>query len=191
MARDNLVQRLITFLKKPDALEYDSQRHNAYDDYETPVVASESVESNSRTGPDTAHLSAGEHKQGFGSVLDTLVIRAVEQFKAQSGYVIRCESEGRMRYCTGRDIEGNFIDHSQVDLDRRALFLALDSGESQLFVHTTDGNNPAAILCGPLWIENEVVGVLYLDNPARSRLHRGVFDVFCDQVAHMLQEGIV
>jgi hypothetical protein len=118
-------------------------------------------------------------------------MRAVEQFKAQSGYVIRCEGEGRMRYCTGRDIQGNFIDHTQVDIDRRALFLALDSGESQLFVHTVEeNNNPAAVLCGPLLIGDEVVGVLYLDNPARSRLHRGVFDVFCDQAARMLNDGI-
>jgi hypothetical protein len=48
-----------------------------------------------------------------------------------------------------------------------------------------------AVLCGPLRVNDQVVGVFYLDNPARSRLHRGVFDVFCDQVARMLSEGVV
>jgi hypothetical protein len=191
MSRDNLVQRLISFLKKPDALEYDSTPNNSYDDYEPQPVAPEPVEVEVPVTRQAPEMFAGEQKQGFGSRLDALVMRAVEQFKAQSGYVIRCEGEGRMRYCTGRDIQGNFIDHTQVDIDRRALFLALDSGESQLFVHTVEeNNNPAAVLCGPLLIGDEVVGVLYLDNPARSRLHRGVFDVFCDQAARMLNDGI-
>jgi hypothetical protein len=134
--------------------------------------------------------TGNRHSAHHASRLDALVMRAVQQFNAQQGYVIRYESDGRMRYCTGRDFQGRYIPYTEADPDRRAVFLALDSGESQLFVHTQSDNIPIAVLCGPLHANSSVIGVLYLDNPARSRLHRGVFDVFCDQAARMLNEGV-
>ncbi len=129
------------------------------------------------------------HSPSQASRLDALVMRALQQFNAQLGFVIRYDIDGRMRYLTGRDSHGRYVAHTEVHPDRRALFLALDSGESQLFVHH-EGTLLLAVLCGPLVIENEVIGVLYLDNPSRSRLHRGVFDLFCDQAARMLSEGV-
>ncbi len=201
MARDNIVQRLIAFLKKPDAMVYDQEApvHNSYDDFDPQAKHDESSEQ--QPAPELAPLAAEEtedmriisgtsHLPIEASRLDALVMRAVQQFKAQLGFVVRYENDGGMRYCTGRDIQGRYVPHNSVDPDRRALFLALDSGEAQLFVHTMEDNTPVAVLCGPLWSGDRVVGLLYLDNPARSRLHRGIFDVFCDQAARMLGEGI-
>jgi len=188
-----LVQRLIAFLRKPDALVYDEHRTNPYDDFEP----QDSYER--ETLPEAAitllHrppvVNGSDQTPSYASRLDAVVMRAVEQFSAQMGFVIRYDEEGQMHYCTGRDLQGRYISHTEADPDRRAMFLALDSGESQLFVHTLEDNTPVAILCGPLWVEDQVIGVLYLDNPARSHLHRGIFDLFCEQVARMLSESMV
>jgi hypothetical protein len=194
MARDTgLVQRLIAFLKKPGSLEYERREdaRNPYDDYQSSAPSEPGAYS-----PDAAAQEAyetmfddGGHTPAHGSRLDALVMRALKQFNAQLGFVIRYDKDGRMRYLTGRNLSGRYVDHTEVNPDRRALFLTLDSGESQLFVHT-QGNTPCMVLCGPLWIDNQVIGVFYLDNPARSRLHRGVFDLFCEQVARMLSDGV-
>jgi hypothetical protein len=195
MARDvGLVQRLISFLKKPNALEYDEREpvHNPYDDYQPrdyqePEVATRPASVEARA--DEPLVRGESRTPTYGSRLDALVVRALQQFHAPLGFVIRYDDNGRMHYCTGRDFQGRYIKHTDVNPDRRALFLALDTGESQLFVHA-DGDSPTAVLCGPLWVNNEVVGLLYLENPARSHLHRGVFDIFCDQAARLLEDGV-
>lgn len=190
-----LVQRLISFLKKPGALEDDRREshHNPYDDYD-PQSPGESAppagESDTDERYDSVSFCDNGHTSAHGSRLDAVVMRALQQFNAQLGFVIRYDEEGRMRYLTGRSLNGRFVDHTEVNPDRRAMFLTLDSGESQLFVHTQD-NTPCMVLCGPLWIDDQVIGVFYLDNPARSRLHRGVFDLFCEQVSRMLSEGVI
>lgn len=200
MAKDNLVQRLIAFLKRPDALDYTRREpvRNPYDDYEPREIHQDADERQTadRThytskSTDDAPIAYGRNRAPvYASRLDALVMRALKQFNAQVGFVIRYDEQGRMRYLTGRDLQGRYVSPEDVNPDRRAVFLTLDSGQSQLFVQPV-GNSAMAVLCGPLRVNDQVVGVFYLDNPARSRLHRGVFDVFCDQVARMLSEGVV
>ncbi len=191
MSQDvSLVKRLISFLKKPSAPDPKLRApvHNAYDDYAPQTYAQpDPVPNESCAEP--SFRSSTIHSATHGSRLDALVLRALQQFNAPLGFVIRYDTHGRMRYCTGRDYHGRYVDQTDVRPDRRALSLALDTGESQLLMHR-NGDAPSAVLCGPLWVNDEVVGVLYLDNPARSRLHRGVFDLFCQQAARMLDEPI-
>jgi hypothetical protein len=195
----SLVQRLIAFLRKPEALEYDEREpvQNPYDDYEpqdehhdrapAPAPVEDQPQRELTVDP---LVERRDHVPGQASRLDAMLMRAVQQFGAQLAFVLRYDSRAeRMHYCTGRDLQGQFVSHTEADPDRRAVFLVLDSGESQLFVHHDD-NGPVAILCGPLWVDNEMVGLLYLNNPARNRLHRGVFEVFCEQAARMLAEGV-
>jgi hypothetical protein len=192
MSQKNLVQRMIAFLKKPDSLEYERQSvRNEYDDFEPRVDKSRSAEGYDQATIARSPMAGGSaHSPTHASRLDAVVMRAIQQFNAQQGFVMRYEPTGRMQYCTGRDMQGRYVSHQEVDPDRRAVFMAVDSGESQLFVQNDDRSAPNAILCGPLWANNEVIGVLYLDNPTRSRLYRGVFDIFCDQVGRMLNEGM-
>jgi hypothetical protein len=199
MAKESsLVQRLIAFLKRPNALEYDKREpiHNAYDDFQHDDRSASEEATYTEPEPEPTRYNEGEiiaHSSDTGayqaSRLDALVMRIVNQFNAQMAFVIRYDEDGRMRYCTGRNARGEFVPHTHVDPDRRAIFLVLDSGESHLFVDA-DRDDPVAVLCGPLWIGNQVEGVLYLDNPARSHLHRGVFDVLCNQTARLLADGV-
>ncbi|MBN2304814.1 MAG: hypothetical protein JXQ72_10075 [Anaerolineae bacterium] len=199
----SLVQRLISFLKKPDALEQQTRRVNAYDDYTERVYqepapvnrANQWPFANQRPidqrPPDHRDLIGTNARAGDdASRLDALVMRAIHQFNAHRGYVLRCDTEGDLRYCTGRDHRGRYIAPGDAHPDRRAMFLTLDSGESQLFVHTPQGQTPISVLCGPLWSGDEMIGVLYIDNPSRSQLHRGMFDMFCEQVSRLLCAGI-
>ncbi|MBN1681327.1 MAG: GAF domain-containing protein [Anaerolineae bacterium] len=218
MSQKGLVQRLIAFLKKPDALSYDHEQpvYNPYDDYvprgvphhvapehlPKPDVSGPynqtltgSLEDpyaiSTTTVPDMPIVNMNSRSPNHASRLDALVWRAVQQFNGEQGYVIRSDPRGeRMYYCTGRDSHGGYVAYDKVNPDRRAVNRALDSGESQLF-SLPDQDENLVILCGPLRVDDEVVGVLYLCNPSHSRLHRGMFDLFCDQVARMLHDGIV
>ncbi|WP_119067747.1 GAF domain-containing protein [Aggregatilinea lenta] len=201
MASASIVRRLIAFLKKPDAAEGEDraavpQAGDAFEAQEAQQTwagepVTEATAPYAYSPPVPAPSSGGQSRiASYGSRLDALVMRAIQQFHAEHAYVIRHEDDGRMRYCTGRDMQGHYVPHTLVAADRRAVSLAVKSGESQLFVRTLDDNTPLSILCGPLWSDDEVIGVLYLNNPARSRLYRGVFDVFCDQAARMLVEGV-
>lgn len=189
MSQKNLVQRLISFLKKPDGLEYQAA-HSTYDDYEPHERSLAAEGYDQPTMARSPMTNNYGHSSTHASRLDAVVMRAIQQFNAQQGFVMRYEPTGRMQYCTGRDMQGRYVSHHEVDPDRRAVFMAVDSGQSQLFVQNEGENTPNAILCGPLWANDEVIGVLYLDNPTRSRLYRGVFEIFCDQVGRMLNEGM-
>jgi hypothetical protein len=198
MANASIVRRLIAFLKKPDACEGEDRAAASYasDEFEAQEVhqgwaGEPGVEDPTPYSTSTPTSSGGlSRAASYGSRLDALVMRAIQQFHAEHGYVIRHEDDGRMRYCTGRDMQGHYVPHTMAAADRRAVFQAVRSGESQLYVQNQDTTSTMAILCGPLWVNNVIVGVLYLNNPARSRLYRGVFDVFCDQAARMLEEGV-
>jgi hypothetical protein len=204
MSRENLVHRLIAFLKRPDALDHHNREpvRNAYDDYArreatAPRPPREPVQHAVETAPhppeealvDEPLVRGGSRSPGHASRLDALVMRAAQQFNARLGFVVRTDRDGRMRYCTGRTVHGRYIAHTDVEPNRRAIWMAWDSGESQL-VMVQPGNRPgSAVLCGPLWDDGQIIGVLYLDGPARNHLHRGIFDVFCDQAARLLRDG--
>lgn len=208
--QQNLVRRLIAFLKKPDALDYAEPVHNSYDDFEPrddravrelaqpspAAIAPEPIQSEAVVpDPDPpprppVHVLYGRKRSvNHASRLDTLVMRSVIHFHAHAAYLIRTVTDEELRYCTGRNLNGDYIEHSTVCFDQRILNLTLDSGEAQLY-QTYQDSMPLSVLCGPIWSENDhVIGVLYLENPARKQLHRGVFDVFCDQAARLLAQG--
>jgi len=204
MSRENLVHRLIAFFKRPDALDHRSREpvRNAYDDYaprETPSArplhepAQHAVEAAPRLPEehrvDEPLVHGVGRSPGYASRLDALVMRAAQQFNARLGFVVRTDRNGRMRYCTGRTMQGRYIAHTDVEPNRRAIWLAWDSGESQLVVMPPGDRSAQAVLCGPLWDDGQIIGMLYLDSPARNHLHRGIFDVFCDQAARLLRDG--
>mgnify|MGYP000050080131 CR=1 FL=1 len=226
MVQRNIVQRLIAFLRRPDALNYEQRAaaRSSYDDYvpceaeevtvppeqaeglmagarfSLPDAVGEQREGLTAAPPPAAQDSAAlpaaippaEDEQrwpGYASRLDALVMRALHQFRARLGFVISYDQDGRMRYITGRDYGGRYVDHTAINPDRRALSHTLRTGESNLFVQRRD-NVAEAVLCGPLRVDGEVVGVLYLDSPAQGRLFRGIFEIYCDQVARLLADGV-
>ncbi len=239
MSQRSIVQRLIAFLKRPDALGYPSvgSPRRSYDDFAPHEYAAghtpegsdpmreppESILAPSRPAPfgyaprpshyadlprepreqplaaptpparEAARpftglsVQAEPRQPGYASRLDALVMRALHQFSARFGFIIRYDGSGRMRYVTGRDIGGRYVDHTAIAPDRRALAHTLRTGESNLFVHQQRSMS-GAVLCGPVRVNGEVIGVLYLDGPVQGRLYRGIFEIFCDQIARLLAD---
>ncbi|MEW6577923.1 MAG: hypothetical protein AB1435_01885 [Chloroflexota bacterium] len=251
MSQRSIVQRLIAFLKRPDALgyqpgvpprhsyddfaprEYDAAVHTPdgsdplrepphsvlaptrpalsgyaprpqrnrltppprplrYDDApreprERPAYAPPPSAHESARAPIGLAVQAEPRQPGYASRLDALVMRALQQFSARFGFIIRYDDSGRMRYVTGRDIGGRYVEHTAIAPDRRALAHTLRTGESNLFVQRQQSKS-GAVLCGPVRVNGEVVGALYLDGPAQGRLYRGIFEIFCDQIARLLTD---
>lgn len=197
MTQRSIVQRLISFLKKsePDDTRASRPTYNSYDDYEPHEVRPEPgrpYASEAATPPAPAAVSdtfVGDESRGpgYASRLDALVMRALQQFNAEIGYVIRQQGDGRMRYCTGRDWHGRYVAYTEVAPDRKTVALTIKTGQSQLVVRRpSEIEDGRTVLCGPLWYGSELVGLLYLDQPARNRLHRGVFEIFCQQIARIM-----
>lgn len=199
----SLVRRIIAFLKNPGALDYGRREtvRKSYDDFDTSSAPhGDAHVDDERAGTDrgVSHATATAplldsptttHNQYRASRLDAVIMRAVQQFHAHNGFVLRYDHNGEIRYCTGRDVAGHYIPYTAAKADRRAVFTTLDSGEAQLFIHN-DKNGPVAVLCGPLRDGNTIIGVLYLYSPVRSRAHRGIFDIFCSQISRLLSEGV-
>ena len=197
MSRAALVKRLIAFLKGPDAGADDVRRESVqaasvYDEQPSRYPAagerdrSPEAEADAELMPEHPFVGDEESTPYYASRVDALLLRAVQQFNARAGFVLRCEDGHQLRYCTGRDAAGSYISHDELNADRRVISLALESGEAQVFVHRGRDNVARTVLCGPLWEQEMIVGLLYLESPARSRLHRAVFDVFCSQTARLL-----
>ena len=183
MSRATLVRRLIAFLKRSGA-EEEARRESvpalsAYDEVTACYPAagererSPEAEADAETQPEHPFVGDDESTPYYASRLDALLLRAVQQFNARAGYVLRTTS-------------GRYVAHHEIDADRRAIALALESGEAQVFVHHGRDNVARMVLCGPLWEGEMLVGLLYLESPSRSRLHRAVFDIFCRQAARLL-----
>lgn len=197
MSRAALVKRLIAFLKGPDAGADDVRRESVqaasvYDEQPSRYPAagerdrSPEAEADAELMPEHPFVGDEESTPYYASRVDALLLRAVQQFNARAGFVLRCEDGHQLRYCTGRDAVGSYISHDELNADRRVISLTLESGEAQVFVHRGRDNVARTVLCGPLWEQEMIVGLLYLESPARSRLHRAVFDVFCSQTARLL-----
>lgn len=198
----SLVRRIIAFLKNPGTVEPDRRDtvSNPYDDFHAPTAHANGTHANDQrdgldrgvpravTGP-LFENPVPAHNHHRASRLDAVIMRALQQFHAHNGFVLRYDQGGQIHYCTGRDLSGRYISHTAARADRRAVFATLDSGEAQLFVQN-DQNGPVTVLCGPLRDGSAIIGVLYLYSPVRSRVHRGIFDIFCNQVARLLNEGV-
>ena len=201
MSRENLVHRLIAFFKRPDALDHRSREpvRNAYDDYaprETPPArplhepAQHAVEAAPRLPEehrvDEPLVRGVGRSPGYASRLDALVMRPLSSStRAWDSWCT--DRNGRMRYCTGRTMRGA-TSPTPTSSRTAAPWLAWDSGESRLSSCRRATAQPRPCCAGAVG-RQRIIGMLYLDSPARNHLHRGIFDVFCDQAARLLRDG--
>ena len=93
----SLVQRLISFLKKPNALAHEGDVHNPYDDYEPREDHNPARESGPRSIRERL-IDANGNAPNSASRLDALVMRIAQQFQARGAYVIRYDSNDEMHY---------------------------------------------------------------------------------------------
>lgn len=133
-------------------------------------------------------------KRVLEEVMDTLI----ELMKAERGFLMLRESNGELSVRLARGIAHINLEEETLKVSRTIVRKVAESGEPVLTTNAQDdprfeGQLSIAafqlrsILCAPLKIKNELIGVIYVDNRARSGIFQendlGVIRAFADQAA--------
>ena len=137
-------------------------------------------------------------------VLRIAMDTVVKMINAERGFVMLRDGENAMRIRTARNWEQESINSKESSTSRTIISRVIESGEGIL---TTDAqedprfgaqesiiaHNMRSILCVPLKVKNELIGVIYADNRVRSGIFteasRSVLSTFADQVAIAIENA--
>jgi signal transduction histidine kinase len=119
----------------------------------------------------------------LNQVLTQVMDSVIALTKAERGFLVLVEPETHaLSLKAARNIEHENLDDSEMEVSRTVIRTVIDSGQA---VVTTDAQTDArfsgqtsvvvyalrSIMCAPLRVRNETIGVVYVDNRAQS----GVF----------------
>jgi putative nucleotidyltransferase with HDIG domain len=133
-------------------------------------------------------------KRVLEEVMDTLI----ELMRAERGFLMLRESNGELSVRLARGIAHINLEEETLKVSQTIVRKVAESGESVLTTNAQadprfEGQLSVAafqlrsILCAPLKIKNELIGVIYVDNRARSGIFQehdlGLIRAFADQAA--------
>jgi putative nucleotidyltransferase with HDIG domain len=133
-------------------------------------------------------------KRVLEEVMDTLI----ELMRAERGFLMLRESNGELSVRVARGIAHINLEEETLKVSRTIVRRVAESGEPVLTTNAQadprfEGQLSVAafqlrsILCAPLKIKNELIGVIYVDNRARSGIFQehdlGLIRAFADQAA--------
>ena len=137
-------------------------------------------------------------------VLRIAMDTVVRMINAERGFLMLRNADNQMIIRTARNWEQESIDSKQSATSRTIITRVIESGESIL---TTDAqedprfgaqesiiaHNMRSILCVPLKVKNDLIGVIYADNRIRSgiftEVSRNVLSTFANQVAIAIENA--
>ena len=137
-------------------------------------------------------------------VLRIAMDTVVKMINAERGFLMLRDGENAMRIRTARNWEQESINSKESATSRTIINRVIESGEGIL---TTDAqedprfgaqesiiaHNMRSILCVPLKVKNELIGVIYADNRIRSGIFteasRNVLATFGNQVAIAIENA--
>jgi len=137
-------------------------------------------------------------------VLRIAMDTVVKMISAERGFLMLRDGENAMRIRTARNWEQESINSKEWATSRTIINRVIESGEGIL---TTDAqedprfgaqesiiaHNMRSILCVPLKVKNELIGVIYADNRIRSGIFteasRNVLTTFANQVAIAIENA--
>jgi len=137
-------------------------------------------------------------------VLRIAMDTVVKMINAERGFLMLRDGENAMRIRTARNWEQESINSKASATSRTIINRVIESGEGIL---TTDAqedprfgaqesiiaHNMRSILCVPLKVKNELIGVIYADNRVRSGIFteasRNVLTTFANQVAIAIENA--
>ncbi len=137
-------------------------------------------------------------------VLRIAMDTVVKMINAERGFLMLRDGENAMRIRTARNWEQESINSKESATSRTIINRVIESGEGIL---TTDAqedprfgaqesiiaHNMRSILCVPLKVKNELIGVIYADNRVRSGIFteasRNVLATFGNQVAIAIENA--
>ncbi len=115
-------------------------------------------------------------------VLRIVMDNIVRLTKAERGFLMLRDNSGEMVIRMGRNWEMESINPSELTVSRSIVAKVISSGESIVTTNAQEDNrfvgqesivafNLRSILCVPLKVKNELIGVIYADN----RIRAGIF----------------
>jgi adenylate cyclase len=137
-------------------------------------------------------------------VLRIAMDTVVRMISAERGFLMLRDADNRMNIRTARNWEQESINSKESATSRTIITRVIESGESIL---TTDAqedprfgaqesiiaHNMRSILCVPLKVKNDLIGVIYADNRVRSGIFtessRSVLSTFANQVAIAIENA--
>ena len=135
---------------------------------------------------------------GLKRVLEEVMDTLIELMRAERGFLMLRESKGELSVRIARGIAHVNLEEETFKVSRTIVGRVVDSGEPLLTTNAQDdprfGSQMSiamlqlrSILCVPLKLRNQLIGVIYVDNRARSGIFHehdlGLITAFADQAA--------
>jgi len=135
---------------------------------------------------------------GLKRVLEEVMDRLIEIMRAERGFLMLRDSDGVLSVRIARGIAHVNLEEEAFKLSRTIVGRVADSGEPILTTNAQDDPRFGAqvsiamhqlrsILCAPLKIKNQLIGVIYVDNRARAGIFQepdlNLIIAFADQAA--------
>lgn len=137
-------------------------------------------------------------------VLRIVMDNIVRLTKAERGFLMLRDDKGDMVIRMGRNWEMESINPSELTVSRSVVGRVLESGEPIVTTNAQEDNrfigqesivafNLRSILCVPLKVKNEIIGVIYADNRIRSGIfadsEKNLLVAFANQAAVAIENA--
>ncbi|MBE0682020.1 MAG: GAF domain-containing protein [Anaerolineales bacterium] len=137
-------------------------------------------------------------------VLRIVMDNIVRLTKAERGFLMLRDEKGEMAIRMGRNWEMESINSSEVNVSRTVVQRVLDSGEAIVTTNAQEDQrflgqesivafNLRSILCVPLKVKNDIIGVVYADNRIRTGIfaetERDLLAAFANQAAVAIENA--
>ncbi|MCQ3938219.1 MAG: hypothetical protein DPW18_14400 [Chloroflexi bacterium] len=131
-------------------------------------------------------------------VLRIVMDNIVRLTKAERGFLMLRDENGQMITRTARNWEMESINSSEKNVSRTVVQRVIDTGESVVTTNAQEDQrflgqesivafNLRSILCVPLKVKNELIGVIYADNRIRAGIfaetEKDLLEAFANQAA--------
>lgn len=135
---------------------------------------------------------------GLKRVLEEVMDTVIELMRAERGFLMLRESNGELAVRIARGIAHVNLEEESFKVSRTIVRKVVESGEPILTTNAQDDPRfesqmsiaafqLRSILCAPLKIKTELIGVIYVENRARSGIFQeselGLIKAFADQAA--------
>ncbi|MBP6179494.1 MAG: GAF domain-containing protein [Anaerolineales bacterium] len=137
-------------------------------------------------------------------VLTIVMDHIVRLTKAERGFLMLRDDKGEMAIRMGRNWEMESVNSSELTVSRSVVARVIDSGEPIITTNAQEDQrflgqesivafNLRSILCVPLKVKNDLIGVIYADNRIRTGIfadsERNLLVAFANQAAVALDNA--
>jgi PAS domain S-box-containing protein len=137
-------------------------------------------------------------------ILSIVMKKSIELLKAERGFLMLLDSDGKLQFKTAHNIKKQELDQSDLKVSTTIAEGVVKTGRSTV---TSDAMNDdrfcckqsvlqmniRSAMCVPLKIKNQMIGVVYLDNSSKANIFLQsdlyLFELFADQAALAIQNA--